>query len=60
MKKFIKFIAAVLVLAALMFAEYRYIMINIKPYIGQDNTVQLEVFGQVDEYYAEPVDLEEE
>jgi len=36
-----------------MFAEYRYIMTNIKPYVGDNNTVYLEVFDQVDEYYAE-------
>lgn len=51
MKKFI------LAICVLMFAEYRYI---IKPYIGYtDNNggvVYLEIFGQVDEYYAETID----
>lgn len=37
----------------LMFAEYRFIMHNINPYIGENNTVYLEIFEQVDEYYAE-------
>lgn len=45
----------VVVLAALMFAEYRCIMCGIKPYLCANNT---EVFGQVDEYYAEPVEEE--
>lgn len=51
-----KLIAAVLIIVALlgiMFAEYRFIMCNIKPYRGEGGTVYLEVFDQVDEYYAE-------
>ena len=51
-----KLIATVLILVAvlgLMFAEYRYIMHNIKPYRGEDGTVYLEIFNQVDEYYAD-------
>ena len=51
-------IAAIAVLA-LMFCEYRWIMMNIKPYRGFGGTVYLEVFGQVDEYYADPVELME-
>ena len=42
-------------LMVLMFAEYRIIMLNIHPYTGENGTVYLEVFGQVDEYYAEPI-----
>ena len=42
----------------LMFAEYRFIMHNIHPYLGKNNTVYLEVFGQVDEYYAERIESE--
>lgn len=38
---------------SLMFAEYRFIMHNIKPYIGKNNTVYLEIFEQVYEYHAE-------
>lgn len=52
MKKFIKILLAVLIICVLMFAEYRYIMVNIKPYIN-GNTVYLEIFGQVDEYYID-------
>lgn len=48
-----KIIAAILILM-LMFVEYRVIMLNIKPYLGNNGTVYLEVFEQVDEYYAEP------
>lgn len=51
-----KLVAITFILAAvlcLMFAEYRYIMSNIKPYVGDDNTVYLEVFEQVDEYHAD-------
>lgn len=55
-----KFILVILAICVLMFAEYRYIMLNIKPYIGYtDNNggvVYLEIFGQVDEYYAETID----
>ena len=47
-----KFIAAILILASIMYAEYRYIMVNICPYIGSNGTVYLEIFEQVDEYYA--------
>lgn len=46
-----KIIAAILVLL-LMYAEYRYIMVNIKPSVD-NGTVYLEVFGQVDEYELE-------
>lgn len=53
MKKFIAFALALVFVLALMFAEYRYIMHNIKPYRGERGTVYLEIFGQVDEYYAD-------
>ena len=48
MKKVI-IVIALLVLAA--YAEYRYIMVNIHPIMIDDNLLQLEVFGQVDEYF---------
>ena len=53
MKKIAKFVIVALALACLMFVEYRYIMCNIKPYRGENGTVYLEIFEQVDEYYAE-------
>ena len=49
-----RFIAAILILVSIMYAEYRYIMVNINPYLGDNGTVYLEIFEQVDEYYAEP------
>jgi hypothetical protein len=48
-----KIIISVLILASLMYAEYRFIMNNLCPYLGENNTVYIELFGQVDEYYAE-------
>lgn len=41
-------VIALLILAA--YAEYRYIMVNIHPMMVNDNLLQLEIFGQVDEY----------
>ena len=53
MKKVIAFALALVVVLALMFAEYRYIMTHIKPYRGENGTVYIEIFDQVDEYYAD-------
>lgn len=50
-----KVILILLAVAVLMYAEYRYIMTHICPYKGFNGTVYLEIFGQVDEYYAEPL-----
>lgn len=47
-------IIAIIAILAIMYAEYRYIMVNICPYLGENGTVYLEIFEQVDEYYAEP------
>jgi hypothetical protein len=52
-KKIIKIIFGIIIIFSLMFMEYRVIMKNIRPYIGENNTVYIEVFGQVDEYIAE-------
>ena len=52
-KKIIGIIFGAIIVATIMFAEYRVIMTNIHPYHGDNGTVYLEVFGQVDEYYAE-------
>lgn len=49
-----KFIIAISILAYLMYAEYRFIMINLHPYQGDNGTVYVEFAGQVDEYYAAP------
>ena len=40
---------------SLMLIEYRYIMNNIRPYTGNNETVYIEMFGQIDEYYASPI-----
>lgn len=53
-KKFVIAFAVVLAILALMFAEYRYIMCNLAPYRGENGTVYIEIFGQVDTYYADP------
>ena len=53
MNKLLAIILAAVMLFGVMFAEYRYIMHHIEPYRGERGTVYLEVFGQVDEYYAE-------
>lgn len=53
MKKFIKIALILVALLCAMFVEYRFIMCNIKPYRGENGTVYLEIFEQVDEYYAE-------
>ena len=58
-KKLFKITAIVLLMASLMYAEYRVIMHTACPYVGngteEGNVVYIEVFGRVDEYYAEKV-----
>lgn len=49
-------IFGIMFITTLMFAEYRYIMHNICPYLGENNTVYIEIFGQTDEYYAEQIE----
>lgn len=53
MKKICKTIITIILILGIMFFEYRFIMLNIKPYIGNGGAVYLEIFEQVDEYYAE-------
>lgn len=55
-RNIIKIISGILILISLMFAEYRFIMLNIHPYIGENNTVYLEIFERTDEYYAENIE----
>lgn len=52
-KLFIKALVRILLLFSLMFTEYRFIMINLKPYISDNGTVYIEMFGNIDEYYTE-------
>ena len=52
MKKKIFFL--VVAICALMYAEYRFIMTQQCVYKGNnDNTIYIEIFGNVDEYYVE-------
>lgn len=48
-----KIIIIILAVAMLMLAEYRLIMNNLCPYLGENGTVYIEIFGHVDEYYAD-------
>ena len=43
----------ILVSIALMFAEYRMIMCNLRPYHAEDGFLYIEFMGQVDSYYVE-------
>lgn len=49
-----RLMAFLLLIAALMYAEYRFIMRNLIPYLGEGGTVYIEFIGAVDAYYAEP------
>ena len=46
----------IIIILLAMFMEYRFIMYSIKPYLGNGGAVYLEVFGHIDEYYAEPME----
>ena len=59
MKKLYIVFSTISILVALMYAEYRYIMINLKPYYAEDGFLYIEMFGQADSYYAEPIFVEE-
>ena len=52
-KKCLMAFTIILAVFALMFVEYRYIMLNLAPYRGENGTVYIEIFGQVDTYYAD-------
>lgn len=52
-KKIITVIIGIFLIVSMMFAEYRFIMNNIRPYLGERNTVYLEMFGYIDTYYAD-------
>lgn len=54
MRKIVIAAALVTCILAAAFAEYRYIIRHICPYTENGGLVYIEVFGQVDEYYAEP------
>lgn len=50
MKKALVILISIL---ALMFAEYRIIMVNLHPYFAEDHTLCIEFMGQVDAYTLE-------
>lgn len=50
MKKLILILLAVVVM---MYAEYRYIMLNLSPSKGDNGTIYIEFMGNVDEYESE-------
>ena len=52
-KNIIKALVGILLIVSLMYAEYRYIMCNLKPYRGDNGTVYIEMFGNINEYYAD-------
>ena len=51
-KRIVVALAVLLSVMAIMWAEYRFIMLNLCPYIGENNTVCVEIFNRVDEYDA--------
>lgn len=55
MKRVAAIAAVLIVLVVLMFAEYRFIMRNLKPYYADDGYLCIEFMGQTDSYYAEPI-----
>ena len=56
MKKLLIILAGI---AVLMFCEYRYIMTSMQVYYADDGFVMIDVLGQTDSYYAEPIFVEE-
>jgi hypothetical protein len=59
MKRLAAIVIVLISLAVLMFAEYRFIMLNLRPYFAEDGFLCIEFMGQVDSYYAEPIFAEE-
>lgn len=55
-KKIIGAVIGILVILSLMFVEYHYIMFNLCPYLGNNGTVYIEIFGRTEEYYAERIE----
>jgi len=52
-KKIILVIVGIFALLVMMFAEYRYIMVNQNLYRGENGTIYIEMFSFVDTYYVE-------
>lgn len=54
-KTIVKIIIATLFILTLLFAEYRFIIHNIKPYYIEGCTVYLDIFGNIESYYSEDI-----
>lgn len=53
-RKLVKLALCIIALVMFMYGEYRYIMTHQCPYVDEENdTIYIEVFGQVDEYTTE-------
>ena len=59
MKRLVSALIVLVSIAVLMFAEYRFIMLNLKPYFAEDGFLCIEFMGQTDAYYADPIFVEE-
>ena len=58
--KILSVLLSLVLLLSFSFAEYRFIMNNIQPYIHEDGrTVYLVLFGVCDTYYSETLYIEE-
>ena len=55
-KRFLIGIAVLIAISSIIAIEYRLSMHNIKPYNDENGTLYLDVFGNVDTYYAEPIE----
>ena len=53
LSKLAKGIIIILAVLCIMYAEYRYIMTHQSVYKGNDNTICVEIFDQVDEYHLD-------
>lgn len=54
-KTIIKIIIAALFVLTLLFAEYKIIIHNIKPYYVEGCTVYVDIFGHIEEFYSEDI-----
>ena len=52
-KNIVAIIVIIMTILSLMYAEYRYIMVNQCPYLDENGTVYIEIFGQTDVYDAD-------
>ncbi len=60
MKKLVAVLTVIAMLATLMFAEYRYIMYNLRPCYAENGFIYIEFMGQTDIYCAELIFVQED